>query len=346
MKIFILAVGDKRRASSRLRVWDHVDWLRAQGYEVTTDYVMPPDVQRVTVVVVWRILVRWPQWAWQFLRADRVLIQETLLLAPLLWIKHWGKLRHVVFDFSDPVDTIGSGLRNRLQRLGFAAMTRGANHVIVENGTYLAELSCRGITTSQFYGPVDVDRYQIAARAQPTRDRSNVRIGWTGSPGTLSLISPLFPVLDGLADSHRIELMLIGIATVDYPFKNLAVDIRQWTEMDEFQLVPTFDLGLFVLDNLERSKRRGAGKLFIYMAAGVPFFASNLGIAADLMREAQVGYAANTPKDWEAVLDNALSSDLGRLEMASKGSHYAIRYMSYPVYRQKLAEILNISAWQ
>ncbi len=343
MKIFILAVGDNRRASSRLRVWDHVDWLRAQGHEVTTDYVMPPDVQRVTVDVIWRILVRWPRWAWKFLRADRVLIQETLLLAPLLWIKNWGKLRHVVFDFSDPVDTIGSGLRNRMQRLGFTAMTRGANHVIVENANYLAELRCRGIDASQFYGPVDVDRYQASARARMTCEKTVVRIGWTGSPGTLPFIAPLFPVLDNLAGTHRIELMLVGVTTVDYHFKDLPVKTLKWTERDEFELVASFNLGIFVLENTERAKRRGAGKLFIYMAAGVPFVASNLGIAADLMRESEVGIPVNTIKDWESVIDNALSTDLGGIDMAVKGSHYAARHMSYQVYRMKLVEILNIS---
>lgn len=343
MRIFILAVGDKRRASSRLRVWDHVDWLRAQGHEVLTDYVMPPEVQRITFYAGWRIFVRWPQWVWQFLRSDRVLIQETLLLAPLLWIKNWGKLRHVVFDFSDPVDTIGIGMRNRLQRLGFAVMTHGADHVIVENATYLVELRCRGIDASQFYGPVDVDRYQASARARMTSEKTVVRIGWTGSPGTLPFIAPLFPVLDSLASTHRIELMLVGVTSVDYHFNDLSVKTHKWTEQDEFELVASFNLGIFVLENTERAKRRGAGKLFIYMAAGVPFVASNLGIAADLMRESEVGIPVNTLKDWESVIDNALSNDLGGIDMPLKGIRYAASHMSYQVYRMKLAEILNIT---
>jgi hypothetical protein len=344
VKIFILAVGDKRRASSRLRVWDHVDWLRAQGHEVTTDYVMPPDVQRVTVNVVWRTLVRWPRWAWQFLRADRVLIQETLLLAPLLWIKSWGKLRQVVFDFSDPVDTIGSGLRNRLQRLGFAAMTRGVNHVIVENATYLAELRCRGIAASQFYGPVDVDRYQAAARAQPPRDRSVVRIGWTGSPGTLSFITPLFPVLDSLAGSHRIELMLIGVTAVEYNFQQLTVYTREWTEPDEFQIVPSFDLGLFALDSSERSKRRGAGKLFIYMAAGVPFVATHLGIARELLGLTAAGYPVDDMQAWIDVLTHAVKSTMDRRRISATAVSYAQKHMSYTAYRHHLIDVLMIGS--
>lgn len=342
MKIFVLAVGDRRRASSRLRVWDHLDWLRAEGHDVTSDYVMPPNVQRISVGVAWRIFSRWPVWAWKFIFADRVLIQETLLLGPLMLIKQWGKTRRVVFDFSDPIDTIGSGLRNRMQKLSFEVMTRGADHVIVENASYLTTLGRRGIKASQFYGPVDVDRYQASARDQLPRDKRIVRIGWTGSPGTLSFIAPLFPVLDSLASSYQIELMLLGVTSVDYSFKHLTVHARDWSESEEFHLVPSFDLGLFVLDGSETSKRRGAGKIFVYMAAGVPFIASNFGIAADLMLVSEVGFKVNTITDWNSVLDSAISNKSARLKMSGEGSKFAERCMSYSVYRMRLIEVLNI----
>lgn len=341
MKLFILAVGDRRRASSRLRVWDHVDWLREQGYDLTADYVMPPNAQRITIDVAWRILVRWPLWAWLFIRADRILIQETLILAPLMWIKSWWKSRHVVFDFSDPVDTIGSGLRNRMQQLGFVAMTHGSNHVIVENAAYLTALRGEGITVSQFYGPVDVDRYQAAGREQPPRDKSVVRIGWTGSPGTLYFITPLFPVLDNLARSHRIELMLIGVKAIDYSFQHLAVYTREWNEAEEFQLVPSFDLGLFVLDGSERSKRRGAGKLFIYMASGVPFVATNLGIAQDILKLMAVGYPVDDLRAWSSVLIQAINSTSERKSMSSIAVKYAQQNMSYSAFRHHLTAALE-----
>lgn len=342
MNIFVLAVGDRRRASSRLRVWDHVDWLREQGYVLKSDFVMPPNVQSITIGVAWRIFVRWPCWAWQFMRADRVLIQETLLLFPLMWVKRWWKSRHVVFDFSDPVDTIGSGLRNRMQQVGFAAMTCGASHVIVENAAYLTTLRRRGISASQFYGPVDVDRYQANAHEQPKRDKSVLRIGWTGSPGTLSFIVPLFAVLDQLASSQRIELMLIGVKAIDYPFEHLTVYAREWNESEEFSLVPSFDLGLFVLDGSEYSRRRGAGKLFIYMASGVPFIATNLGIAQDLLGLTAAGYPVNDLAAWPELLAQAINAADERQRMSMAGVKYAQQHMSYNSYRRHLIAALEL----
>lgn len=342
MKIFLLTVGDRSRASSRLRVWDHVDWLSSQGHRVIADYVMPPGVQRITWAVALRIITRWPIWIWQFLSADRILIQEVLLLAPVLVLKRLGKSRRLIFDFSDPVDTIGSGLRNRLQRLGFAAMTRGADHVQVENVAYQSDLRKCGLSVSQFYGPVNAARYRKSANNQCKLDRQNdsLRIGWTGSPGTLTFIEPLFPILDDLARTYPIELMLIGVTRIDYRFSNLKVLPVRWTEDDEFKLVPSFDLGLFALGSDEKSKRRGAGKIFVYMASGVPFIASRIGIAIDVIRDSASGFSVPEPDEWRAVLERAFSGTAARREMAAKASHFAQARMSYEAYRAMLQENL------
>ena len=344
MKVFALAVGDRTRASSRLRVWDHLDWMRAQGHTVRADHAMPVGAQKITPAVAWWILSRWPGWVWSMLWADRVMIQECLLLAPVLWLRRLGKRRRVLFDFSDPVDTIGHGLRNRLQRLGFAINTRTADHVLVENGAYVTEFQHRGLTASQFYGPVDAERYSTAAaevRAGQT-DGGPVRIGWTGSPGTLSFITPLFPALDALAQRHAITLMLIGVQSVPYTFQHLRVELVRWTEADEFRRVPTFDLGLFALDESPRSARRGAGKLFVYMASGVPFIATDRGIAHDLMTESGVGFGVATPAEWGPVLERAVLAVDERQRMAVQGQRHALATMSYQGYRQTLMSNLGL----
>jgi glycosyltransferase involved in cell wall biosynthesis len=276
--------------------------------------------------------------------ADRVLIQECLLLAPVLWLRRLGKPRRLLFDFSDPVDTIGQGLRNRLQRLGFAINTRAADHVMVENGAYVAELQRRGLAASQFYGPVDAERYRAAAvQVRATQPAGGpVRIGWTGSPGTLSFITPLFPALDALAQRQAISLMLIGVQSVPYTFRHLQVELVRWTEADEFQRVPSFDLGLFALDESPRSERRGAGKLFVYMASGVPFIATDRGIAHDLMAESGVGFAVATPADWETVLERAVLAVDERQRMAAQGQRHALATMSYQGYRRALVSDLGL----
>lgn len=342
MRVFALTVGDRSRASSRLRVWDHLDWLRAQGHAVRIDYVMPPGITRMTARAALRIIGRWPSWIVQLLRAERVLVQESLLLAPLLRLPKRLRRGRVLFDFSDPVDTIGSGWRNLFQRWGFFATVRGSDHVIAENGSYVRDLGEKGVSISQFYGPVDVDRYQhhalqvAASRGAGSAGERTLQIGWTGSPGTLSFIAPLFPVLDRLARQHRIELVLMGVTACEYRFDHLSVRLLPWTEDGEFTHVPEFDLGLFALDGSERSKRRGAGKLFVYMAAGVPFVASAVGIAADLMQETGIGFAVRDPSEWESVLDRAIVDGETRARFSVEGVRQATGMLSYQAYRRDL----------
>jgi glycosyltransferase involved in cell wall biosynthesis len=342
MKVFILAAGDRSRASSRLRVWDHVEWLRQQGHSVVIDYVMPPGIHRVTAAAAMRIALRWPSWLCFALLSDRVLIQESLLLSPLIRIISTLRGSKIVFDFSDPVDTIGFGLRNRLQRLGFYMATRYSDHVIAENGSYVVDLARRGISCSQFFGPVDVARYQRHAQRKSSSEpiaNKPLRIGWTGSPGTLVFIEPLFPILDQLAQQYPIELMLVGVTDTAYKFKNIATKFEAWTEPTEFELVPTFDLGLFVLDGSDLSKRRGAGKLFVYMAASVPFIASDIGIAADVMRQTGVGFPVANSSDWSSVLEEAIIEHGTRDRHAAKGAESAKMQLSYDAYRRHLREV-------
>lgn len=337
-RLFILAIGDARRASSRLRIWDHVDWLKGAGYTVNVDYATASEHQHVNWRVVGRWLARLPQWVYWFLRADAILIQETLLLAPLLWLKTVGKRRRLVFDFSDPIDLHGSGLSGRVRAASFGRMMQAADHVIVENEAYLEQLKSRGGSTSQFYGPVDTERYaraREAARADTT-DEAPVRIGWTGSPGTLALIEPLFPILDRLAQTHRISLCLMGLTERPAGFERLPVTIERWTEAREFEVVPTFDLGLFMLDRSKRSQRRGGGKLFVYMAAGVPFIASDHGISADLMRSSRVGFAVARVEDWSSALAQAVEGAQRRRQYSVAGMAYANEHLSYREFRRLL----------
>lgn len=340
MKVFAFAVGDRSRASSRLRVWDHIDWLRQQGHTVRTAHAMPIGAQRITLSVALFILGNLPRWCWNFFWADRVLIQESTFLSPIAWLRDLGKRRQLLFDFSDPVDTLGRGFGNRVQRAGFNAMTRHSTHVVVENLRYLTELQAQGVAASHWYGPVDVARYQVAAQSRSGHaSRPVVRIGWTGSPGTISFIEPLFPALDALAATHAIELALIGAPPLNYRFEHLKVHILQWDEQAEFEQVPEFDLGLFVLDGSPKSLRRGAGKLFIYLASGVACVASDIGIAHDLMRDAQVGFAVGSPSAWPAVLERAVVSTQERMSMAERGVAYAREKIDYVGYRGLLSRV-------
>lgn len=342
MKLFALAVGARDRASSRLRVWDHVDWLQAQGHMVRTDSLAALGVERADRHFYARIVRRFPGWLRDFLWCDAALIQEALLLWPLALLKNFGKRRQLIFDFSDPIDRAGKGRKRRMRQWMFDIMIRYADIVVVENKGYLDLLRARGVDTRHFYGPVDAARYGASRNNLPDTEAARpLRIGWTGSPGTFRFIRPLLPLIDEIARHRAIEVMLIGISSIDHRFAFATPRLVEWSEQVEFELLPTFDLGLFRLEDDEDALWRGAGKLFIYMAAGVPFIATNRGIGRTLMQDAQVGFAVDSEEDWLDVLHQAAEGDAARAEMTNRSLAYALDHLSYEAYRNMLAAELG-----
>ena len=346
MQLFFLAVGDRVRASSRLRLWDHVDSFRNPGDTVIADFVVPSSETRLSLRLMFRIFLKLPGWVAAFFRADAIYIQESLILAWLLPARNLFKRRLVVFDFSDPIDMIGSGLSNRLRRAAFRRMTRLADHIVFENGAYFADFHDRFSSVSQFCGPVDARRYAEArkvARGISQHQRSGpLVLGWTGSPSTLNLIEPLFPLLDQIARVRSISLVLIGVSQTRFRFEHLAVNAMLWSEDSEFATVPLFDLGLFGLDDSKKSQRRGAGKLFIYMAAGVPFIAPCRGIAGDLMQLTGVGFGVRDEAEWERCLLQAIDDNVERQRCSTEGMRIAEDQYSYEKFRSELGRQLRV----
>ncbi len=338
--LFILAIGDRQRASSRLRVWDHLDFLADVEGPLHFDCVVPTALARHKGRLFLRLVLRLPLWALWFARARVVYIQETLILWPLISFAALLGSKRVIFDFSDPVDAIGSGWRLRIRLLAFDMMVRSAKAVLVENRYYQRKLSDRNV--SQAYGPVDVGRYQKSRTESASRGLSSrLRVGWTGSPSTLRFIEPLFAPLDALAAEFEIELVLIGVSGSGYSFQQLPVTCLPWSEEVEFREVPQFDLGLHSLDQTDLSLKRGAGKIFIYMAAGVPFITDARGIGLDVITESGAGVPVANPTDWLERLRHIISSRQERHEHAKRGLEFARAEISYEVFRALLKKLLS-----
>lgn len=345
-ELFILAIGARDRASSRLRVWDHLDWLKSAGFEVTADSVVPKGAKSFTPAVLARLIRSLPGWAIRTVRADAVVFQETMILWPLLLLRHILRRGPTLFDFSDPVDRHGKGWKGRFRRAIFDLTVSRATSVMVENRAYLTRLGGLTQRLRHFYGPVDAARYGRARAELPEpANAAVIRIGWTGSPGTFHFIAPLLPIIDEIARDHPIEIVLIGAGPVVPALRHAALTLVDWDEETEFATVPTFDLGLFRLEDDEDALWRGAGKLFIYTAAGVPCVASDRGIARDFMAETGVGFPVPDDGQWASVLSHAVAdADAAERKRLSDRSLSRAGAISYETYRNTLLALLAPSA--
>ena len=100
--------------------------------------------------------------------------------------------------------------------------------------------------------------------------------------------------------------------------------------------MPTFDLGLFRLDDSEDSRWRGAGKLFIYMAAGVPFVATDDGISGTLLREIR-HRLSGCRRPLAGRVAHRSRGRGARADFSERSLRFARDKLSYEMYRAQLA---------
>jgi len=346
MRIFAFAIGARDRASSRWRVWDQVEWLRAQGHDVRVDSVAPTGLKRTDLGLLLRIAARYPRWLSNFFWADAIIVQESMQLWPVAPLKNLGKRRKLFFDFADPIDRAGSGFKRRLRQAMFNLFVRHSDVIVVENGAYAWLVGPHAHKVVQFYGPVDATkiREQVDRLRRPAADDRPLRIGWTGSHGTVKFIRPLLPIIDELARDREIEVMFVGVPALDHGLEHARAIVVPFDETAEFRSVPTFDLALFRLEDSEDALWRGGGKLFIYMSGGAPFIATDRGIASDIMRDAGVGFAVKHDADWPDMLRLALNDVDARNTMTERSLQFALDRLSYEQYRCVLAAHLHGTA--
>lgn len=67
--LLVLAIGDRRGASSRLRVWDHIEAVEGVITPRRADCVAPTALVGRPAALALRLLCRAPLWLWWFARA-------------------------------------------------------------------------------------------------------------------------------------------------------------------------------------------------------------------------------------------------------------------------------------
>lgn len=187
---------------------------------------------------------------------------------------------------------------------------------------------------------------------EPAKNENDVPvIGWIGTHSTFPFLQSLFPILTDLAKRHKFQVKIVGSGRddVDLPgvnFKNLKWDLER--EIADFQ---SFDIGLYPMDGLDKLDPawlagKSGFKAIQYLAVGIPFVMTPIGVGAEIGEDGKTHFNANTPKDWYNSLDALLSDVSLRKSMGEKGREYSIANYSLDRYADILADNLFAVAKQ
>ncbi|MCW5956824.1 MAG: glycosyltransferase family 4 protein [Pyrinomonadaceae bacterium] len=171
-------------------------------------------------------------------------------------------------------------------------------------------------------------------------------LGWIGTHSTFPFLERLLPVLAELAKKHKFKLRVVGSGRKEIEVEGVEVENLDWSlerEVSDFQ---TLDIGLYPLDtigSLDPAWLAGKSgfKAIQYLAVGIPFVMSPIGVCAEIGESGKTHFNAETAEDWYNSLDRLLSDREMRFAMGKTGREFSLANYGLEQHAAVLAETLK-----
>ncbi len=349
MRVLALTYYDRLGASSRLRFFQYLPYLRSQGIDVDISYFLSSDyVERRQ-----QGLGVFPE-AWKaFYRRLSALTQKGSY--DLMWIEKecfpWlpafletsflGVVPPFVLDYDDAVFHQYDQHRNDIVRKLLAdkhpILVKRSSLVIAGN-SYLGEFarSSGAKHVETLPTAIDLGRYmqvgQISAAHNP------VRIGWIGQRSTAKFLKPLVNLFSKLRHDEGVIFRAIGI---DPSVHELPMEGVDWSEETEVDSIKNLDIGIMPLTNGPFELGKCGYKLIQYMGCGLPVVASPVGVNKEIVDHGVTGFLAETEAEWFNALRTLIKDAALRERMGIAGRLKVERQFSTNVTAPRLAELLK-----
>jgi glycosyltransferase involved in cell wall biosynthesis len=337
-KIIFLTRYTRLGASSRLRTFQYIPFLKGLGWEVTisplfndlylnqlykgkgTSYfnILTCYLKRFFVVFI-------------LYKYDRVVIEKEIFPFLPAWteyILHRTGQKFVV-DYDDAVfhnyDLHPSYLVRLLLNSKIGKVMEYSHKVLAGNA-YLAEWARKAGAQSVILLPTVLDESKYFSVGH-NHKRGFIKIGWIGSPTTLKYLKGLLPVLNKLNNRQSFELIIIGGESIGFKGKETLVS---WSEEGEVKEIQQLDIGIMPLTDSPWEEGKCGYKLIQYMACGLPVVGSAVGVNIELISPGENGFLASNPNEWEKHLEILMLDRDLRYKMGCKGlirvkNHYSIQ---------------------
>lgn len=358
IRVLALASYPVEAASSRYRIVQFIEPLARRGIDVTFSPFLdsplfaalyqPGRLLRRLPRIVARTLTRFGT-VLRAARADVVFVQrEAMLFGPPLieWLISRVLRRPLVLDLDDATWVpYASPVYGRLATiLKCPAKTdrliRWARVVTCGSPHIAAYVRSRGAEAVHVPTVVDMDRFRPAA----PRLADVPTIGWVGTHGTYPFLERLFPIFERLAREVPFRVLIAGSGRDEVRVNGIDVITRPWrmeAEVEDFQSI---DIGVYPIADDAWSAGKAGFKAVQYMACGVPFVMSPVGVCATMGVPGQTHLAAVSDDDWLAALRRLVSDAELRKRMSLAGRAFAEEHYGIEAQADALAAAIRGTA--
>ncbi|HMS07879.1 MAG TPA: glycosyltransferase family 4 protein [Pyrinomonadaceae bacterium] len=359
MRVFAVANFPKEAAATRFRVEQFVGPLRERGIELElspflsaeqfAEMYRPGGSLRKAAGIAGSLFRRAAE-AGKVQDFDLLFVQrEAMFFGPDFFEWLYGLVGRVpmVLDLDDATyvpyasptyGKLGSALKffgktDRLIRRS-AAVTCG-NRFIAE---YVSRLGTRAEVI-----PTVVDTEVF----RPVEKQNQVPvIGWVGTHSTFPSLEWLLPVFERLSAKHQFVLRVVGSGRDGISISGVRTEILKWSLEREVEDFCTLDIGLYPIvvsrsASEEWLRGKSGFKAVQYLAAGVPFVMSPVGICAEIGRPGETHLNAESAEDWYNSLDKLLGDAKLRQKMGKSGREHSLANYTVEKQAEKLADVFR-----
>ncbi|WP_282154047.1 glycosyltransferase family 4 protein [Ruegeria atlantica] len=310
LRIAFILLGDRNKASSRVRGYWVGEELEALGYRVSYHHALHRwDYLRMLAVMMRHDVLIFQK---QYSRYDIALLRISKLMG-----------KRVFFDIDDAPSRTGREVSQR----NAATMMRDA-HGVFAGSRNLEDLVQEAGGRAHFVpSGIRLDQYRIRGES----DVGQVCLGWIGNGAHYveDLTSILEVPLRSLAAKHDIRLKIVGacgepkLAETFGGIDGLALDLVDevnWSDPEAVSAaVADFDIGLYPLIENKFNIYKCAFKALEYMATSIPVVASDVGANGDVITHGSDGCLVSSSEEWVTSLSHLIADDGERHNFGANG---------------------------
>lgn len=285
-------------ASSRLRYYQFVPYLKKSGWEVQLNNFFADSYLHKLYAgngkSLLELLFSWRRRCGQMRRVETgipALIEYELLpFLPYFMEKRFLQNRRYILSFDDAVDlryeSIPVLCRKYPQLLGNAAGVITANDMLLDKFSKYNSRICKIPTVPPPLIPVTADK--------PER----FTLLWIGTPVTLAYLYERRKALQMAAAKCDFELLIVGGSAID----GVPCRVMPWSEENENLALHIAHAGIMPLPETPFARGKSAYKLIRYLQSGIPAIASPVGENRVIMEEGRTGFFAQSDADWAEAI--------------------------------------------
>ena len=362
MKVLGLCSHPIESAATRYRMSQFVDPLARRGIDLQVEPFMsseqfrglyrPGGNLRKAVGMLGPLVRRVAQTA-SVNKYDLLFVQrEAMLFGPAFfeWLYSTVGSMPMVLDLDDAtyiryVSPTFGRMGSRFKFFGKTDSLISHSRTVVCGNPSIAEyVRSKGVEAIVIPTVVDQDIFKPAHS-----ENKRPVLGWIGTHSTFQFLESIFPVLADLAKKHDFVLRVIGSGAEEVSIEGVSVDSRTWSLESEVEDFRSIDIGLYPLAagdavSAEWIAGKSGFKAVQYMAVGVPFVMTPMGVCAMMGEAGTTHFNAVEPRDWYNAVDKLLSDKDLRLKMGAAARRHSVARYSLNDQVNKLEDVLRNNA--